>query len=539
MFTGVEPSACGCSRFGTGEGKVEISCLEGQSLLVANNRGWLQRLRDPWNRTKATELVQARPAEKARATTSHLMLPTARQSPVRGATPEPSMTDYSLRVYDSILHMLSSAENPTPIVRLLHIPPYKHTQVYAKLEWYNPFGAVKDRVAANLVRDAEERGESIQNLVEPTSGNTGMGLAMLSNAKGYKFAATLSKEIPLEKRAALRFFGTNLFELEDTLCPMPGQPEGAMAKATELSQQPGWKQLNQYKNPANPDAHFRTTGPEVWKQTAGRITHFVASLGTCGTITGTGRFLKSKNSAVKVIGVHPNEGHDIPGVRSRRALRLTDFFRPEEYDGVVEVGNQEAYDLCLRLNREESLIAGPSAGLALAGALRSVPDEPGNLVVVVFPDNAFKYISSFQKHLPQLFPKEVEDEAPTVVPEDPFAAHLRATVAFAEKGPDVIDVHQAKQLVAEGVTLVDVRNPNEFAKVRIAEAFNLPLPALSSGSSEGLPADRRAPLVAICAAGKRSLYGMLLLKALGYQNVKTVAGGMGHWVEAGLPTQRG
>ena len=182
------------------------------------------------------------------------------------------MSDHVLRVYDSILHMLSSVENPTPIVRLQRITPFRHTQVYAKLEWYNPFGAVKDRVAANLVRDAEERDEKLENLVEPTSGNTGMGLAMLSNAKGYKFAATLSKEIPLEKRAALRFFGTELYELEDTLCPMPGQPEGAMAKATELSERPGWRQLNQYKNPANPDAHFRTTGPEVWRQTGGKIT---------------------------------------------------------------------------------------------------------------------------------------------------------------------------------------------------------------------------------------------------------------------------
>jgi cysteine synthase len=237
------------------------------------------------------------------------------------------MSDHVLRVYDSVLHMLSSVDNPTPIVRLLHVTPYKHTQVYAKLEWYNPFGAVKDRVAANLVRDAEERGEKLENLVEPTSGNTGMGLAMLSNAKGYKFAATMSKEIPLEKRTALRFFGTDLYELEDTLCPMPGQPEGAMAKATELAERPGWKQLNQYKNPANPDAHFRTTGPEIWKQTGGKITHFVASLGTCGTITGTGRFLKAQNPGVKVLGVYPTDGHDIPGVRSRRALRVTDFFQ--------------------------------------------------------------------------------------------------------------------------------------------------------------------------------------------------------------------
>jgi cysteine synthase/rhodanese-related sulfurtransferase len=448
------------------------------------------------------------------------------------------MSDHALRAYDSILDMLSSVENPTPIVRLLHIAPYKHTQVFAKLEWYNPFGAVKDRVAANLVRDAEERGEKLEHLVEPTSGNTGMGLAMLSNAKGYKFAATMSKEIPAEKRAVLRFFGTDLYELEDTLCPMPGQPEGAMAKATELAARPGWKQLNQYKNPANPDAHFRTTGPEVWKQTRGKITHFVASLGTCGTITGTGRFLKAQNSSVKVIGVHPTEGHDIPGVRSRRALRLTDFFKPEEYDGVVEITDQEAYGLCLRLNREESIIAGPSGGLALAGAFRTIPDEPGNLVVVIFPDNAFKYVSSFQRHLPQLFPRQ---DAKTAAPasSDPFAQHLRAAFAFAEKGPDVIDVHEAKKMLDAGVPVLDVRNPDEFAQERIPEARNLPLPALSKGAKDGLPADRQAPVITICARGQRSLYGLLLLKAQGYQIVKSVAGGMGAWVNAGLPTQVG
>jgi cysteine synthase/rhodanese-related sulfurtransferase len=448
------------------------------------------------------------------------------------------MSDHVLRVYDSVLHMLSSVDNPTPIVRLLHVTPYKHTQVYAKLEWYNPFGAVKDRVAANLVRDAEERGEKLENLVEPTSGNTGMGLAMLSNAKGYKFAATLSKEIPLEKRTALRFFGTDLYELEDTLCPMPGQPEGAMAKATELAARPGWKQLNQYKNPANPDAHFRTTGPEIWKQTGGKITHFVASLGTCGTITGTGRFLKSQNPGVKVLGVYPTDGHDIPGVRSRRALRVTDFFKPEEYDGTVEITDEEAYAFCLRLNREESLIAGPSGGLALAGALRLIPDEPGNIVVVIFPDNAFKYISSFQKHLPQLFPNQ-EATAPAAAAADPFAPHLQAAFELAEKGPDVIDVFAANDMIASGVPLVDVRNPDEFARERISEARNVPLPALSKGATAGLPPDRSAPVVTICARGKRSLYGLLLLKAQGYQNVKSVAGGMGAWVESGLPTQSG
>jgi rhodanese-related sulfurtransferase len=176
--------------------------------------------------------------------------------------------------------------------------------------------------------------------------------------------------------------------------------------------------------------------------------------------------------------------------------------------------------------------------LALAGALRLIPDEPGNIVVVIFPDNAFKYISSFQRHLPQLFPNQ-EAAAPATKATDPFAPHLQAAFELAEKGPDVIDVFAANDMIASGVPLIDVRNPDEFARARISEARNVPLPALSQGVTEGLPQDRSAPVVTICARGKRSLYGLLLLKAQGYQNVKSIAGGMGAWVESGLPTQSG
>lgn len=443
------------------------------------------------------------------------------------------MSDHSTRTYDSILDLLPNADNPTPIVRLRRVVGFAHATVYAKLEWYNPFGAVKDRVAANLVRDAEERGEQLENLVEPTSGNTGIGLAMVANARDYGFSATLSKAIPLEKRTALRLFGTDLVELDDDLCPMPGQPEGAMAKAAELGNRPGWTELNQYANPANPEAHYRTTGPEIWRQTGGRVTHFVAALGTCGTITGTGRFLKEQNPAIQVIGVHSTQGHDIPGVRSRRALALTDFFRPDEYDAILEVGDDEAYEFCRRLHLEESLIAGPSCGLALAGALRAIPDEPGVVAVVVFPDNALKYLSSFRRHLPDLFP--VEDEVPAA-PVNPFAAHLEAAFALAKIGPDRVDVTEASRLLTDGVTLLDVRNPEEVARTQIPAAVKLPLPELSAGSLTGLPADRDTPILTICAAGTRSLYAQLLLKAQGYANVKSVDGGMSAWVEAGLPT---
>ena len=234
------------------------------------------------------------------------------------------MDDNVLRVYDSILGMLSGPENPTPLVRLNRVTPYQHTQVYGKLEWYNPFGAVKDRVAANLIADGEARHtvQEAQKLVEPTSGNTGMALAMIANAKGYSLTTPLSSEVPLEKRTMLRFFGADVLELEDTLCPAPGAPEGAIAKATEISERPDYLMLNQYANEANPEAHYKTTGPEIWRQTQKKATHFVCGLGTCGTITGTGRFLKEQSESIQILGIHPQEGHDIPGVRSIRQLSL-------------------------------------------------------------------------------------------------------------------------------------------------------------------------------------------------------------------------
>ncbi|HYV85567.1 MAG TPA: pyridoxal-phosphate dependent enzyme, partial [Patescibacteria group bacterium] len=180
------------------------------------------------------------------------------------------MNDHALRVYDSILGLLSSAENPTPLVRLTKVIPYRHTQVYAKLEWYNPFGAVKDRIAANLLDDAEKRGlvsPGAKKLVEPTSGNTGLGLAMMANAKGYEVRTPLSNKIPLEKRAVLRFFGADVIELNDELCPAPGAPEGAIAVARQTARMPDFHMLDQYRNEANPDSHYKTTGPEIWKQT--------------------------------------------------------------------------------------------------------------------------------------------------------------------------------------------------------------------------------------------------------------------------------
>ena len=431
--------------------------------------------------------------------------------------------------------MLSSEENPTPLVRLHRVVPFRHAKVYAKLEWYNPFGAVKDRVAANLIRDGEARGAlgPGNKLVEATSGNTGLGLAMMGNAKGYPLRTPLSAAIPLEKRTILRFFGTDVQELDDSLCPAPGAPEGAIAAAHDTAaREPGYVLLDQYSNEANPDAHFRTTGPEIWRQTGGAVTHFFASLGTCGTITGNGRYLKSRNPGVKVVGVYPEEGHDIPGVRSKRQLDQTKLYFPKEYDGEVEISDREAFGLCLRLNREESIIAGPSSGLALAGALRYLPDEPGVVAVVIFPDNIFKYASSVCRHFPDLCP--AQDNSAAAGRYDQVMEEMIENLKNPFDSVAVLELARDLDSGA-GPLVVDIRPASQYADLHIPDSINLPQAELSQRKAD-LPSDRNTPIVMVCGIGKFSKPTTLFLKSLGYKNVRSLKGGINEWVRKQLPT---
>lgn len=446
--------------------------------------------------------------------------------------------DHTLRVYDSMLGLLSNADNPTPIVRLNKVIPFQHTQVYAKLEWYNPFGAVKDRVADNLIRDAEERGllQIGKKLVEATSGNTGIGLIMMGNAKGYPLRTPLSQAIPLEKRTVLRFLGTEVHELDDSLCPAPGAPEGAIANARATAQnEEEFELLDQYVNEANPQSHYRTTGPEIWRQTEGKVTHFIAGLGTCGTITGTGRYLKEQSSDVQVLGVYPEEGHDIPGVRSQRQLQQTKLYHPEEYDGEVEVADRDAYELCLRLNREESIIAGPSSGMALAGALKMLPDEPGTIAVVIFPDNIFKYASSVTRHFPELAPPQDEKSNNGAPSEnDLFLADMLENL----KNPH--DTVRAKTLneqlqTDEKPLIIDVRSAEHFNESHVPGAINIPREELGQRAGE-LPDDRDTPIVTVCNIGKFSKHATLYLKSKGYRNVRSAKGGLDEWIRKGFET---
>lgn len=436
------------------------------------------------------------------------------------------------RVYESILDLLPNVDNPTPLVRLNRVTPFQHTEVYVKLEWFNPFGSIKDRVAANMIREGELEGAIAegQRLVEPTSGNTGLGLAMVANANGYRLTTPLSHAIPEEKRTLLRFFGADVEELEDDLCPAPGAPEGAIARARHIASTPGYRMLDQYSNDANPDAHYQTTGPEIWRQTDGEVTHFVAALGTCGTITGVGHFLREQDRNVKLIGVHPGEGHDIPGVRSIRQLAQTRFFDPDFYDYLVEIDNAAAYELCRRLHRDESIPAGPSSGLALAGAFQTVPDVPGNKVVVIFPDSSLKYASSMRRHIPGVAASTASAS------KSKREELLDSMVENARANSDLtIEVERARQLIEDGAFVLDVRSEESYAKSHVPGAWNTPLLDLPERTWE-LPEDKDVPILAICQRGNLSLSAVLYLKSLGYRSAWSVTGGTSAWSAAGHRT---
>jgi len=314
--------------------------------------------------------------------------------------------NHQSRVYNSVFEMLPDAENPTPLVRLNRLNPASEFTLYAKLEWMNPFGSVKDRAAWEMLRDLEQRGEigGPRGLVEPTSGNTGISLAAMARARGYHMRAVVPNKVPLEKKLLLKIAGAELDVISDELCPAPGLGEGSinLAKTHAKASKHKYAMPNQYENEKNVAAHLRTTGPEIWRQTQGRITHLFASLGTCGTVTGTAKFLRGQNPELKVIAVQPTEGHDVPGLRNVGQLGVSKLFDASLINDILEIDFHQAYVRALELCQNEGLLAGPSSGLILEGALRIAARDKKGLGVMIFPDNIFKYTSNMMKHIPAL-----------------------------------------------------------------------------------------------------------------------------------------
>src|SRR5688572_139018 len=314
--------------------------------------------------------------------------------------------DHLKRVYNDIFELLPNEENPSPIVRINRLNPVAGFELFAKLEWMNPFGSVKDRAAWAMLRDMEDRGEvnEKRGFVEPTSGNTGISLAAMARARGYHMRAVVPNKVPLEKKLLLKIAGAELDVVSDELCPAPGLGDGSinLAKTHAKASQHRYAMPNQYENEKNVEAHFQTTGPEIWRQTDGAITHLFVSLGTCGTVTGTGRFLRSKNPKVRIIAVQPTEGHDVPGLRNVQQLAVSELFDATLIDDVLEVDFKLAYTTALELCQTEGLLAGPSSGLIFEGARRIIERDKKGFGVMIFPDNIFKYTSNMVKHIPAL-----------------------------------------------------------------------------------------------------------------------------------------
>ncbi len=327
--------------------------------------------------------------------------------------------NHNTRVYDSIIEMLPSEENPSPLVRVNRLNPARETfTLYAKLEWQNPFGSVKDRAAWQMIQDLEARGQlerpeshekratSGRGIVEPTSGNTGLSLAALAGVRGYSMRAVVPQKVPVEKRVLLRLLGADVDVINDQMCPSPGMGEGSIGIARSYAKAQGERYVmpNQYENDLNVQAHIRTTGPEIWRQTDGKVTQVFVSLGTSGTATGLSKFLKAKNAAIKIIAVQPSEGHDVPGLRNKSELHVTKLFDESLIDEIIEIPFELAYTRAVELARAEGLLAGPSSGLIYEGARRFLERDTNQkgVGVMIFCDNAFKYVSSFAKHIPEL-----------------------------------------------------------------------------------------------------------------------------------------
>ena len=315
-------------------------------------------------------------------------------------------TSHTMRVYDSIFDMLPNEDNPSPLVRINRMNPSEQFTLYAKLEWLNPFGSVKDRAAWEMLSDLESRGEvgNGRGVVEPTSGNTGISLAAMARARGYAARAVVPNKVPLEKKLMLKIAGADLDVVSDDLCPAPGLGDGSinLAKTHAKAQRDRYVMPNQYENQKNIEAHMRTTGPEIWRQTEGRITHLFVSLGTCGTVTGTGRYLREKNPDIRIYAVQPSEGHDVPGLRNVRQLEVSKLFDPSVITEILEIDYELAYRRALELFQTEGLRAGPSSGLIYEGARRIIEREPVGLGVMMFADDVFKYASNMARHIPEL-----------------------------------------------------------------------------------------------------------------------------------------
>lgn len=279
----------------------------------------------------------------------------------------------------------------TPLVRLKRINGGRNNVILGKLEGNNPAGSVKDRPALSMVMHAEARGliHPGDCLIEATSGNTGIALAMVAAMRGYRMILVMPENQSVERRQSMRAFGAEL-----VLTPREGGMEMARDVAEKMRDEGQGIILDQFGNPDNPLAHYEGTGPEIWDQTGGRVTHFVSSMGTTGTIMGTSRFLKERNPAIEIIGCQPEEGSQIPGIRKWPEAYLPKIYEKPRVDRLEYVGQADAEEMTRRLAREEGIFAGISSGGALHVALRLAERVENAVIVTIICDRGDRYLST-------------------------------------------------------------------------------------------------------------------------------------------------
>ena len=281
----------------------------------------------------------------------------------------------------------------TPMVELKRLNPNKNVKVFLKLESFNPGGSIKDRIAKAMLEGAEARGELTHNktIIEPTSGNTGIGLAMVAAAKGYSIEIVMSEGASVERQKILNALGAKLI-----LTPADRGTDGAIEKVKELLETHGDKYFhpNQFDNPDNARAHYETTAEEIWRDTNGKITHFVAGVGTSGTIMGCSKKLKELNPKIKIIGVQPKLGTTIAGLKNMDEQIRPSIFKRSLIDEVIELEPNEGYEATRQLARKEGILAGMSAGAALTVALEKAKKLKEGTVVIIIPDGGEKYLST-------------------------------------------------------------------------------------------------------------------------------------------------
>ncbi|KON80818.1 cysteine synthase CysM [Azoarcus sp. PA01] len=279
----------------------------------------------------------------------------------------------------------------TPLVRLKRIGAGRNNVILAKLEGNNPAGSVKDRPALSMIVHAEARGEirAGDTLIEATSGNTGIALAMAAAMRGYRMILVMPENQSVERRQTMRAFGAEL-----VLTPRDGGMEMARDVAERMRDEGGGIILDQFANPDNPLSHYEATGPEIWEQTGGRITHFVSSMGTTGTIMGCSRFLKERNRAVRIIGCQPDEGSQIPGIRKWPEAYLPKIYEKPRVDALENVSQADAEEMTRRLAREEGIFAGISSGGAMHVAVRLAADLENAVIVSIICDRGDRYLST-------------------------------------------------------------------------------------------------------------------------------------------------